>query len=56
MNAQAPSEPRASASAEVPVSSPLGENDDLARFFIGSSTGVITMVPGDAAEPHHMGD
>jgi hypothetical protein len=56
MNAQAPIEPRTHASTEVPVSSSLGENGDLARFFIGSSTGVITMVPGDAPEPHHMGD
>jgi hypothetical protein len=26
------------------------------RFFVGSSTGVVTLVSDDTAEHHHMGD
>jgi hypothetical protein len=26
------------------------------RLFVGSSAGVVTMVPAETAEHHHMGD
>jgi hypothetical protein len=36
--------------------SALRTQQPVQRLFVGSSAGVLTMVPAEAAEHHHMGD
>ena len=47
---------RVPAPGEFVVDSLLGDHQPAARFFVGSSTGVVTMVSDETAEHHHMGD
>jgi hypothetical protein len=34
----------------------LRDQQPAERYFVGSPTGVVTMVSGESADDHHMGD
>jgi hypothetical protein len=49
-------QPMAPTPDDLVVKSSLGHQKPAARFFVGSSSGVIMMVSEETAEHHHMGD